>query len=112
MPNSNPPTDTDDTTIPDDLHIGPHEVKAWTQLPAGPILRLVYDTGSELHRTQMVDGDDQPVTLATHPRDGTAAAQTYNQMVGPFTDQNGRPVFDPADTGDDETPATLGEVEL
>jgi len=111
MTHSDPSADTDDSTIPDDLHIGPHEVKAWTQLPGGPILRLVYDTGSELHRTQVVAGDDPPVTLATHPRDGTAAAQTYNQMVEPFTDDDGRPVFDPADT-DDETPATLGEVEL
>jgi hypothetical protein len=41
------------------------------------------------------------VTLATHPPDGTAAAQTYNQMIELFTDDDGGPLFDPTATGGD-----------
>ena len=70
------------------------EVKASTLTPTGAEIRLVYDPEAQCHRTQVVS-DGACITVATHPPSGLAVAQTYNQLVEAFTDDDGDLLVDP-----------------
>ena len=70
------------------------EVKASTLTPTGAEIRLVYDPRARCHRTQVVS-DGACITVATHPPSGLAVAQTYNQLVEAFTDDDGDLLVNP-----------------
>ena len=68
-----------------------HRLLAQTETPVGSTFRLRYHQETEETIVDVVDGDSQ-VVLA---RGGSIPmTQTYNEMIEPWVDEDGQPVYD------------------